>query len=292
MTKLVTQNYKVSSAKNFRSALERVDPAPDSLYLFFGRDSAWSNENSPPTPLNSISDEFVTRGNIIGVKRLTVTNTCFVAPRYDWVSGTIYAEYSATDADLFTKEFYVITSENNVYKCLDNNSGGQSIVQPSGTSTSATQTGDGYTWKFMYNLSTSIVQNFLVTDWLPVPFGGQRTSFQTSVETTAVYSTGTPVGGHGSNAVEELGAGYLMLSQSLDGDESSVFPVDDDYRQYGLWKNPRLLNGNIANATTYTVNESDSDINIETGSLLYVENRRVITRSGDQSENFQLILAF
>ena len=293
MTQLITTSYRIAIARNFREALERTDPDPDSLYLFFGKNSAWVDENAPDTPEQSITNEFITRGNIIGIKKITVTNTCFVVPRYNWVSGTVYDEYAAADDELFTKNFYVLTPENNVYKCLDNNSGGQSIVQPSGTSTSATQTGDGYTWKFMYNLSTSVVQNFLTTDWMPVPTFGQRTAFQESVETAAIYSAGTPVGGHGSNAVEELGAKYLMISQSFDGDESSVFPVNDDYRQYGIWKNPELIsNGNIATGTTYLVDDSNTDIDINTGSVLYIDNRKVITRAADQAENFQLILSF
>ena len=34
---------------------------------------------------------------------------------------------------LFDSTFYVLNSDFNVYKCLDNNSGAQSVVQPTGT---------------------------------------------------------------------------------------------------------------------------------------------------------------
>ena len=55
----------------------------------------------------------------------------------------------------------------NVYKCLDNNGGAASTVEPTGTSTSILSTGDGYKWKYMYTLSAS-TNKFLSTDFMAV----------------------------------------------------------------------------------------------------------------------------
>ena len=293
MPRILKKNNRVSNAKNFRDSLGRVDPTPDYLYLFFGKESVWLDEDNPDTPTEDITDEFETRNAIVGIKKISQSDTAFVVARNTWTSGTVYAEYDADDSALFTKAFYVITSNNNVYKCLDNNSGGTSIVEPTGTSTSPVSTGDGYQWKFMYNLSSSMISEFLTNDWLPVPTGGQRTSFQTAVESNASYSAGNPPGGHGSNPIEELGANNVMISQTLDKDESGVFPVNDDYRQFGLWKNPKLTStGNAATGSTYTVNDSNSDINEATGSILYVDNRKAIARSSEQAESFKLVMTF
>jgi hypothetical protein len=289
MADLLTINHRIANANNYRLAISSVDPDPNYLYLWFGRNSAWTDENNPPTPLNSITDEFETRSNIIGAKKITITNTCFVVPRYNWETGTVYSQYDADDDDLFSKDFYVLTSSDNVYKCLDNNTGAVSTVQPTGTSTSSIETGDGYSWKFMYNLSSSVRENFLTNDWLPVPSGGQKTAFQTTVETTATYAAGTPVGGHGYNAVEELGAVYLMISQNFDADEDGVFPVNDDYRQFGLWNNPLLVDGTTpADGTAYVA----ASLDLNSGSIQYVENRKLITRDSEQAENIYLVLEF
>lgn len=292
MAKLLKINNRVANARNFRESLGRTTPAPEILYLYFGREAAWPDENNPPSPTEDIAYEFTTRNAIIGIKRISITNTAFVVARHNWSTGTVYDKYSASDASLFAKQFYVLSTVGNVYKCLDNNSGGQSIVEPTGTSTSSIATGDGYTWKFMYNLSSSMIDSFLTSDWLPVPYGGQETTLQTSVETNAVYTSGSPSGGHGSNAVEELGAKSVMISQTLDKDESGTFPTDDDYRQFGLWLNPELLASGNATGTLYSVNDSNTLIDQATGSILSIDNRKIITRSSEQAEKFQLILTF
>jgi len=61
-----------------------------------------------------------------------------------------------------------------------------------------------------------------------------------------------PKGGHGKNAVEELGGFYVMLNTSLEGTESantSDFTVSNDFRKIVLIRDP-LSGGSAATATT------------------------------------------
>jgi hypothetical protein len=65
---------------------------------------------------------------------------------------------------------YVITSARNVYKCVSNNASANSTVEPSGdytTSNGNISTGDGFVWKYMYNVKPS--NKFLTTAWIPAP---------------------------------------------------------------------------------------------------------------------------
>ena len=56
--------------------------------------------------------------------------------------------------NLYDANFYVMNSERNVYKCLDNNNNDSgSTVEPTGTDTIVLSTADGYKWKYMYTLS-------------------------------------------------------------------------------------------------------------------------------------------
>ena len=64
--------------------------------------------------------------------------------------------------------FYVLSSDNNVYKVIDNNGNSASTVEPTGTSTSILTTGDSYKWKYMYTLTASEQTNFLSTDFMHV----------------------------------------------------------------------------------------------------------------------------
>jgi len=54
---------------------------------------------------------------------------------------------------------------------------------------------------------------------------------------TAILS---PVGGHGSNAVRELGASSLMIVTDLFDSENCKISTENDYRQFALFKNPTL----------------------------------------------------
>jgi len=59
------------------------------------------------------------------------------------------------------------------------------------------------------------------------------------------YSTATvhahipPVGGHGFDAVEELGGHNVMINARFEGTESDEFTVGNEFRKIGILKNPR-----------------------------------------------------
>lgn len=58
-----------------------------------------------------------------------------------------------------------------------------------------------------------------------------------SLLATAIMS---PVGGHGSNAVRELGASSLMIVTDFEQSEGCKLTTENDYRQFALLKNPLL----------------------------------------------------
>lgn len=53
----------------------------------------------------------------------------------------------------------------------------------------------------------------------------------------------TPYGGHGKYAVNGLFARTLMFYTNISGDKNQGFDVNNDYRQLGILKNPRVYNG-------------------------------------------------
>jgi len=77
--------------------------------------------------------------------------------------------------------FYVVTDEYNVYKCLDNNNGAYSTNKPTGTQLEPITTADGYVWKFMYNIPINLRNKFYTDEYIPV----------VSALTTHFYSNGT-----------------------------------------------------------------------------------------------------
>lgn len=61
----------------------------------------------------------------------------------------------------------------------------------------------------------------------------------------------SPIGGHGKDAVKELGGHDLMLHVNFNGNEENTVSTNNDFRMIGLVKNMKLTDGNVANATNY-----------------------------------------
>jgi hypothetical protein len=96
-------------------------------------------------------------------------------------------------------DFYVLTADQHVYKCLSNNQGKPSTIQPYSTTHEVIQTSDGYIWKFMYTIPNALINKFLTLSYMPV----------TTAVKSAFYSNGAIT----SATVDAYGTGYNSLSQ-------------------------------------------------------------------------------
>src|SRR5210317_109707 len=195
MPAIITNKFRIHNAEKFTTALTG---SSNVFYLGIGRPQAFStstrpdlltenegSDASPLTPVDSIQEEFYSFDDLIAAKKVATSDLSYVIPRRNWTSGTVYDYYrhdygnritdttTTQTADsgastLWDATFYVVSSAFNVYKCLDNNGGATSTVEPTGTSTSILATADGYKWKYMYTLSASQQANFLSTDFMAV----------------------------------------------------------------------------------------------------------------------------
>jgi len=352
MAAIVTNKFRLNNAEQF---YESFSEASTSFYLFVGRPQPWTSttpfgggtDSAPPTPLDNVDDEYMYFRDMQAAKRIAAADIQYAIPRHNWTSGTIYdyyrgdygAQWSSTASDIVktvnngtnlwasTTLFYVLSSTNNVYKCMSNNGGVASTVEPSGTSNAEYSTGDGYVWKYMYSLTTTQITDFLTADFMPVatnatvaaaaalingavtqykvmrggsgytngPYtnqtlrgDGSGATFNLTVSGGAVTAVtgvaggtgytfadcnvdnisliGTPStsaivtpiigpnGGHGSNAVNELGGFYIMTNTTISGTEGGGdFVVDQDFRRVGIVLNPYNY-GTSTVATAATLN--------------------------------------
>jgi len=353
MPAIITNKFRIHNSEQFSESFSEA--SPNVYYLAIGRPQAWATSTRPdgrteyqgtdtaaPTPIDSIQDEFYSFDDFLAAKRVTSSDVSFVIPRRNWATGTVYDYYrhdygnfvtgsssSVQTANsgataLYDATFYVMNSNYDVYKCLDNNSDANSTVEPTGTSNSILSTADGYKWKYMYSLTAAQRQNFLSTDFIAVATNstvsaaavdgavnvvkiktagsggtngthtgiairGDGSSGEVSVTVsggavTAVTVTtpgtgytygyirvsdivsagatglsGTeldviiePKGGHGFNAVKELGGFFVMLNVNFEGAETSNtgdFTVDNDFRRVALIRDPDS-GGSSASSTT------------------------------------------
>jgi hypothetical protein len=167
MPGIVTRRFRHHNADQFFEAFSEAEATR--MYLFIGRVTPWSDETNPPSPTDSVTNtRFEIWRSMLGAKKVPVGDVTFATERNDWTTGTVYAEYDDTDTTLYANNFFVMTEDYNVYKCLYNAKGGASTIKPSGQSTGITTTDDGYKWKFMYNISTADALKFITTNYIPV----------------------------------------------------------------------------------------------------------------------------
>jgi hypothetical protein len=154
-----------------------------SLYCFLSRVLPWDNDALPPAPTQDTKYINQTYKNMFFVKKITTNDISPVIERINWTTATIY-DYYQDDINMFTldpngtitKNFYVKNRFDQVFKCLWNNSGATSTVEPyfePGTfnANQIFQGADNYKWKYMYTITSGNKLKFMDDAWMPVPIG-------------------------------------------------------------------------------------------------------------------------
>ena len=172
MAAIITSNFRTENANNFRDAIVNTD---NSVYLFVGKSDAWSDvitdntDAEAPAPVDDIVDVNDAWQNAIAMKRTTASDVINIVPRHDWVSGNVYAAWDDADENIFSTNFYIITDEFKVYKCIKapaDEAG--STSKPTQTNVNPTAEADGYIWKYMFTVFTTEATKFLTNFYVPV----------------------------------------------------------------------------------------------------------------------------
>lgn len=138
-------------------------------HYYLGKVEAWEPTDTPASlmPILSQEQDDLIRENMVYLKKVTANDVSLIAARHDWTTGTMYDRWDSS-SDMVGKVFFITTSEFKVYKCLDNNGGAASTVEPTTTEYTVTATADGYLWKYMYTIPTFKWDKFATTTHIPV----------------------------------------------------------------------------------------------------------------------------
>ena len=268
MTSIYTKSMQIFNAENFKASIG--DTGLPYVYLTFGKIDAWASEGNPPQPYNSVDTFNQVWKNMIGAKKIVGNDVRLAIRRYDWVSGTIYTAYDDSEATLDmndpTSNFYVLTDEWNVYKCLGNNNGGASTVKPTTINTYlAEQLSDKYIWKYMYTLTDEEKLRFTTANFIPVRTLTQDNgSLQWHVQNSAAQ------GSIGSIKIVDPGYDYSVVGPptiTITGDgtgaeaiatvNTTTFGVDNilvtNKGQNYTYANVAITSGNGSDATARVV---------------------------------------
>jgi hypothetical protein len=190
MTKLLTNQFSIEAAKQFKESIKDKQH-----YVFAAKITPHViNEDTPDTVLQKNDYPEIFDEMSFG-KKIAESDVSFLVKKNLWVSGTVYNQYKTNN----TTNFYATILSGSFYRtylCLENNRGGQSTSQPSGTDTLPFQTVDGYTWKYMFSVHVDVYNKFATSKFIPVQ------------EDSTVKISAIP-GSISSFEIQEVGGGYV-----------------------------------------------------------------------------------
>lgn len=216
-----------SNAFDFVKSFSDAEFEDHVKYVFLSNSTPYDNESVIPDISDTLVDERSVWDKMYAAKRVTGNDVELVVKRIDWATGTVYKEYddnvdlsSLLPEESGANSIYVLTSDLNVYKCVHNNNGGQSTVEPSGyqyTSNGYFTTADNYVWKYMYGIKSS--NKFLTAEWMPTPTSVNALEYNTSSENLLDGAIANIV-------VENGGSGYIHSSINAESFSTSTTVLD------------------------------------------------------------------
>jgi len=272
MPAIVTDQFRILNANNF---VESVENTNNSYYVFiglsnptgspsglvgFGRTSDWNSSSKTPAPVDSFSYRAHSGDTMMFGKKISSANIRRIIRRVDWVSGSRYEiyrdDYSANNQSPITKanrlydaNYYVLNSDFKVYVCIDNGSSGTNVLgnvsqdEPTFTDlepSKAGNSGDGYSWKYLFTVSPSDIIKFDSTEYITVP-NNWDTSTDAQIRSVRENGNSNVNNNQLKNIyIENAGTGYANgLGQEVDiiGDGSGAKARID------------VVNGKITEAT-------------------------------------------
>lgn len=304
---------KLVESSNGSCSLSGAYSAGDGIWnsgLYASNDG--TDDETPPTASKTIQAARRFWATAIGAQKIAPSDIHLVAPRINWTSGETYNFRDPTsvtwyDASPGTNDYYVLNQYNECWLLVAKDpTATTSTVEPylGGSLTNdtaylkdgkqsifgSTGTGDKYVWRYLFKLTSSLVNNLLLEDWMPVPY----------IETLWSPSSDPERTKGRDDSYVHIGTRHVLIRSKLDSgpNGSGKLPSGVRYRQLALIQNPILESGGTrATGSVYynknTVNGSSSDqLRPFCGDILYLENRSPIAREENQTEEFKTILAF
>ena len=196
MAAILTDKFRVVFAEKFRQmialgenqAVVDLGIPPTTLWLFFAKSVQWDG-GIPENPVDNQRSTYDIYDQIIGLKKITSSEIRPMIRNKTWTSGRPYDIYRDDYGDvantqgsivnyvqslnfeqhLYETDFYVVTSEYKVYKCLNNAKNSPSTVEPSSTSNAPFTLSDGYTWKYLFTVNANDFEKFKTDEYIPIP---------------------------------------------------------------------------------------------------------------------------
>ena len=204
MSAIITEKFRLHNAEQFYESFS--ESSKNAYYLMVGKSTPFTagtsggTDDSPPTPADDVTSEFYVWDQTIAGKKVASTDTSYALPRRDWANSTTFDMYednvsssnlsTSGAATIYDATFFFRTSDNRVYKVLDNNAGtAYSGSEPTSESNAPFAQG-GYVLKYMYSITSAEQTKFLTTDFMPVSTDSTVSAAATDGKIESVIVTG------------------------------------------------------------------------------------------------------
>lgn len=266
----ITNNFRVNSAKNFieslRSGSNDSDLTRNILYLFLAKSKNWSS--GIELFEDSILENNLVKGEIYSLKRLNVSNLNQIVPKITWSANNRYDIYNSY-IDISNKNFYVVNSQNQVFKCLDNGSrsltqeanltglpgAGNEPTRDDNNPNSSIVTPDGYTWRYLYTISAELLSSFNSSGFIPITNDSEVSDFalENSGRIESIYYVYDR--NESSSPINQFNSGKFYTEIKGDGNDGLVEIIVESQSGFNIITKVNILN----NGTGYTYAYIDLD---------------------------------
>lgn len=175
-----------------------------------------------------------------------------------------------------------------VVNVTDGGSGYDALTYP----VSVTITGDG-----TGATGTAVVTANVVTDVIVTNQGSGYTFANVSITSSegsgaVAIAPVSPISGHGTDPISELGCSHVMFTAQFNGDENGFIPTDIDFRQVGILVNPYSL-ASYPNPANSEIFKTTTDLTVVSGTGTYLNDEIVYQGTSLATASFKAtVLSF
>ena len=97
MAAIITEKFRAHNATQFFESFSEA--SANTYYLFVGKATPFTagttggTDAAPPTPADSVGDEFYYWDDMLAAKKITTSDITYALPRRNWANSTVYDMY-------------------------------------------------------------------------------------------------------------------------------------------------------------------------------------------------------
>lgn len=192
----------------------------NNFYVFAARQSPYLNEELAANTIdNDYEASVFLYDEMMFGRKITTSDVIPIVAKRVWSANTLYTQYDDKNQQLANSVFYVLTSENKVYKCIHNNNT-RSTVEPTHTELGfPPEESDSYRWMFLYEINNEDYLTFATENYIPV---FENANVKNAAIDGSIFNFIVVANGSGypadSGLITTTGNNYLI---EIDGDSAS-----------------------------------------------------------------------